>query len=63
MHVDGVDNKVVDCLSCYYENDTSDDAHSDNTYVNADIWLDPDGKLLLTDCYMELHAAATRRPC
>ena len=19
MHVDGVDNKVVDCLSCYYE--------------------------------------------
>ena len=42
MHVDGVDNKVVDCLSHYYENDTSDDTHSENTYVNTDIWLDPD---------------------
>ena len=39
----------------------SDNAHSDNTYVNADIWLDPDGELLLTDRYMELHAAATRQ--
>ena len=48
MHVDGVDNKVADCLSCYYENDMSDDAHSGNTYVNADIWLDPDGELLPT---------------
>ena len=61
MHIDGVDNKVVDCPSCYYENDTSDDTHLDNTYVNADIRLDPDGKLLPTDCYMELHAAATRQ--
>ena len=25
MHVDGVDNKVADCLSHYYENNTSDD--------------------------------------
>ena len=61
MHIDGVDNKVVDCLSHYYENDTSEDNHSENTYVNADIRLDPDGKLLPTDCYTELHAAATRR--
>ena len=61
MHVDGVDNKVADCLSCYYENDTSEDNHSENTYVNADIRLDPDGKLLPTDHYTELHAAATRR--
>ena len=60
MHVDGVDNKVADCLSHYYENDMSDDTHSENTYVNADIWLDPDGELLPTNCYMELHAAATR---
>ena len=60
MHVDGIDNKVVDCLSCYYENDTSEDSHSENTYVNADIRLDPDGKLLPTDRYMELCAAATR---
>ena len=38
----------------------SKDNHSENTYVNADIRLDPDGKLLPTDCYMELHAAVTR---
>ena len=61
MRIDGVDNKVVDCLSCYYENDTSDNNHSENTYVNADIRLDPDGELLPTDCYMELHAAMTRQ--
>ena len=60
MHIDGIDNKVADCLSHYYENDTSEDNHSENTYVNADIRLDPDGKLLPTDCYMELCAAATR---
>ena len=61
VHVDGIDNKVPDCLSRYYENDTSEDNHWENTYVNADIQLDPDGKLLLTDCYMELRAAATRQ--
>ena len=33
---------------------------SDNTYVNADIWLDSDGELLPTDCYMEVCAAVTR---
>ena len=60
MHVDGVDNKVADCLSHYYENDTSEDNHSENTYVKADIRLDPDGELLPTDCYTELRAAATR---
>ena len=60
LHINGVDNKVADCLSHYYENDTSDDNYSENTYVNTDIWLDPDGELLPTDCYMELHEAATR---
>ena len=37
MHVNGIDNKVMDCLSHYYENDTSDDNRSENTYVNMDI--------------------------
>ena len=32
----------------------------ENTYVNADIRLDPNGELLPTDRYTELHAAATR---
>ena len=61
MHVDGMGNKVADCLSHYYENNTSEDNHSENTYVNADIRLDPDGELLPTDHYTELHAAVTRR--
>ena len=61
MHVDGVDNKVADCLSRYYENDMSEDNHLENTYVNADIRLDPDDELLPTDHYMELHATATRQ--
>ena len=61
MHVDGIENKVADCLSHYYENDTSDDNHSENTYVNTDMRLDPDGKLLPTDLYTELCAAVTRQ--
>ena len=60
MHVDGVDNKVVDWVSRYYENDTSEDNHLENTYVNVDIRLDPDGELLPTDRYMELRGAVTR---
>ena len=56
MHVDGIDNKAH-----YYENDMSEDNHLENTYVNVDIRLDPDGKLLPTDHYMELCAAATRQ--
>ena len=55
MHIDGVDNKVVDCLSRYYENNTSDDNHLENTYVNMNIRLDPDGELLPTDHYTELQ--------
>ena len=61
MHIDGVDNKLVDCLSHYYENDMSEDNHSENTYVNADIRLDPDGELLPTDRYTELRTAVTRQ--
>ena len=61
MHIDGINNKVVDCISRYYENDMSDDNHLENTYVNADIRLDPDGELLPTDHYTELYAAMTRQ--
>ena len=31
MHIDGMDNKVADCLSHYYENDASEDNHLENT--------------------------------
>ena len=43
------------------KNDMSADHHLENTYVNTDIRLDPDGELLPTDGYTELRAAATRR--
>jgi RNase H-like domain found in reverse transcriptase/Reverse transcriptase (RNA-dependent DNA polymerase) len=61
MHVDGVDNKVANCLSCYYENNTGDESHPEHIYVNADARLDPDGELLPTHRYMELKTAATRQ--
>ena len=32
-----------------------------NVYVNTDVRLDPDGELLPTDWYTEIHIAATRR--
>ena len=60
MHVDGIDNKVADCLSRYYENDMSEDNHLENTYVNVDIRLDPDGKLLPTDRYMETTCSSNK---
>jgi Integrase zinc binding domain len=60
MHVDGVDNKVADCLSRYYENDTGDESHPEHIYVNTDARLDPDGELLPTDRYTELKTAAMR---
>jgi len=41
MHVPGVMNKVVDCLSRYYENDRYDEIHESHHYVLADVWLDP----------------------
>lgn len=41
IHVPGEQNKVTDCLSRYYENDTPDEYHDPKDYVNTDIWLDP----------------------
>jgi RNase H-like domain found in reverse transcriptase len=61
MHVDGVDNKVANCLSRYYENNMGDKSHPEHIYMNTDVRLDPDGELYPTDRYMELKTAATRR--
>jgi hypothetical protein len=41
MHFDGVDNKVADCLSHDYENETGDESQLEHIYVNADARLDP----------------------
>ncbi|KAG6870650.1 hypothetical protein C0995_011535, partial [Termitomyces sp. Mi166 len=37
-------NKVADCLSQYFESDTIDDVHNIYDYVQADKWIDPEGK-------------------
>ena len=46
QHVDGTDNHVADCLSCYYEADGPEDHHPDHDFVSANTKLDPDGELL-----------------
>ena len=61
LHVKGVDNKVADCLSHYYENDLPKEDHPEHIYVNADVRLDPTVDLLPTDWFVELHSAVSRR--
>ena len=54
LHVKGVDNKVADCLSRYYENHLPKEDHPEHIYVNADVRLDPTRDLLPTDWFVEL---------
>jgi hypothetical protein len=42
-YVKGEYNKVADCLSRYFESDTSADEHEFHDYVQADRKVDPDG--------------------
>ncbi|KAG6870531.1 hypothetical protein C0995_012367, partial [Termitomyces sp. Mi166 len=37
-------NKVMDCLSQYFESDTIDDVHNIYNYVQADKQIDPEGE-------------------
>ncbi|KAL7277449.1 hypothetical protein ACG7TL_009311 [Trametes sanguinea] len=55
-YVPGKLNKVADCLSCYYENDTVNDHAEEWEYVNADVRLDPDGDTLPFSRAIELKA-------
>jgi hypothetical protein len=43
-YVKGEYNKVADCLSRYFESDTSADEHGSHDYVQADWMIDPDGE-------------------
>ncbi|KAG6869493.1 hypothetical protein C0995_002680, partial [Termitomyces sp. Mi166 len=43
-YVKGELNKVTDCLSQYFESNTPDDMHNVYNYVQADKWIDPEGK-------------------
>lgn len=54
-YVKGENNKVADCLSRYYENDTGDDAHREEEYVHADMRIDPTGEDLPPDRFVEVH--------
>src|SRR6266481_700406 len=61
QHMDGVTNRVADCLSRYYETDGPDDHHQEHEFVSADSQLDLDGELLPIWWYVELCTAAARR--
>jgi hypothetical protein len=53
-YIKGELNKVADCLSRYYENDTSADIHAPQDYVRADVRIDPNGDDLPIDRYNEV---------
>ncbi len=61
-YVKGEYNKVADCLSQYYGNDTSTDVHEYHDYVQADLRIDPTEEDLSSAQYedvvektMEMH--------
>ena len=57
----GIDNKVADCLSRYYETEGGEGAHNERVdWANADIRLDPEGDDLPQDQLRELRLASMR---
>jgi hypothetical protein len=55
VHVEGIQNKVADCLSRLYENDEPSDEYPIEAYVNADVRLDPDLEDLGPLCSSEVQ--------
>jgi len=53
-YVKGEYNKVANCLSRYYENDTPADVHEYHDYVQADLRIDPTGEDLPSARYKEV---------
>ena len=53
-YIKGELNKVADCLSRYFENDTSNDVHELHEYVQADRRIDPEGEDLPKERYQEV---------
>ena len=60
VHVPGETNRVADCLSRYYESDGPNETHPEEEYVNADKRLDPEGKTLPTERFVEIRTAGLR---
>ena len=61
--MDGTENRVADCLSCYYEADGPEDHHPDHDFMSAEVKLNPNGELLPIQCYIELRSAVARQSC
>lgn len=55
-YVKGESNKVADCLSRYYANDSIGEVHPYDDYVSVDCKLDPDGEDLPQDRLAELRS-------
>ena len=53
-YIKGELNKVVDCLSQYYESDTMADIHQPHEYMQADAHIDPTGDDLPVQHYQEI---------
>ena len=60
VYMKGVDNKVADCLSRYYETEGGEGAHECVDWVNADIRLNLEGDDLRQDQLRELRLASMR---
>lgn len=60
QYVEGVRNKVGDCMSRYYESDRPDEVHPIHEYVNADVRLDRQGWDLPSPRVAELRGMITR---
>ncbi len=54
-YIKGENNKVTDCLSRYYENDTWEDTHRVDEYVRADAHINPNGEDLPPNWRQEVH--------
>ena len=63
-YIKGEFNKVADCLSRYFESDTSADEHDFHDYVQADRRVDPEGEVSLCNASRKLRNAMWRSgPC
>ena len=60
QHVDGMTNRVADCLSRYYKANRPDETHLAHEFVSADVKLNPEAELLPVQWYVEICSAAAR---